>query len=201
MNSGIYKIFNIITKECYIGSTSNIKTRFRNHKSKLRYNKHSNNHLQNSWNKHKEESFEFIVLETCDRSILKTREQYYIDTVLPEYNKSKKADSYPDIKFNKESLIKLSNSKKNVLLSEVSKNIMKERWKSTRDKHPLCKLNSAIVNSLITEFNNGEDISVLASRYLVQRKTILGVLAGRSWKEFNFLVDQSKWNLIKRIRS
>jgi len=36
------------------------------HFSKLRCNKHVNQHLQNAWNKYGKESFEFEVLETVE---------------------------------------------------------------------------------------------------------------------------------------
>lgn len=62
---GIYRIRNKITRACYIGQSENIKTRFEKHKSTLKHNSHENPKLQNSYNKHKLENFEFAVLGFC----------------------------------------------------------------------------------------------------------------------------------------
>lgn len=79
INSGIYMILNIITNKCYVGSTKFFKTRRYQHFNELRKNKHYNEYLQRSWNKHREENFKFIVLERIeDISLLNEREIYWI---------------------------------------------------------------------------------------------------------------------------
>lgn len=75
---GIYCIENIIDNKRYIGQSVDIRQRFRNHKSNLRNNKHSNTHLQGAWNLYKEENFIFYVVEVCDKCDLDYKEQYYI---------------------------------------------------------------------------------------------------------------------------
>lgn len=57
----IYKITNNITKEKYVGQTTNFSRRKENHLSALRNNKHPNPKLQNSWNKYGEENFSWQV--------------------------------------------------------------------------------------------------------------------------------------------
>jgi len=61
MSSGIYLIENLQNNKKYIGSSKNIEQRFRAHKSLLNRNKHSNNHLQNAWNKYSNNSFSFSI--------------------------------------------------------------------------------------------------------------------------------------------
>ena len=84
--AGIYCIINIISKKKYIGSSINMYQRLLKHRSLLRKNKHQNRKLQNSWNKNLESSFDFYILEFCEISQLEIREQFYIDTLSPEYN-------------------------------------------------------------------------------------------------------------------
>lgn len=87
LKTGVYQIKNKINKKFYIGSTSGkFVTRYHSHRTKLRYNRHENTHLQNAWNKHGEKNFEFVVLEQCDIDKRFEREQYYIDKLNPEYN-------------------------------------------------------------------------------------------------------------------
>lgn len=87
---GIYCIENIVNHKKYIGQSVDIKTRFRNHKSELRHNKHKNEHLQSSWNTYGEDSFIFYVLEYCELASLDDLETYYIE----KYNARDKSYGY-----------------------------------------------------------------------------------------------------------
>lgn len=91
MNSGIYIIKNTITNKFYIGSSSNIKKRFKVHKRMLKTNIHHSIHLQRAFNKYGEKNFDFIILELTDD--LLNREQYHINTLLPDYNIAKNSKS------------------------------------------------------------------------------------------------------------
>jgi hypothetical protein len=88
MCSGIYKIENTINSKVYVGSSNNIKVRWRKHKALLRHNKHPNQHLQNAWNKYGEDVFIFSVVELCPINSLLNKEQHYIDLLKPEYNQT-----------------------------------------------------------------------------------------------------------------
>lgn len=82
--SGIYKITCITNNKVYIGQSTNIQERIKDHKRRLKNNKHDNSYLQNSWNKHGKENFKFEILEICENNfkILNEREIYWIN----EYN-------------------------------------------------------------------------------------------------------------------
>lgn len=96
---GIYQIRNIKTGKVYIGSSKNIENRFGEHVRNLKKNKHHSNKLQRSWNKTKDKkkTFVFEILEeVIDKSLLKEREQYYIDlkdAYKNGYNCSEKVDN------------------------------------------------------------------------------------------------------------
>lgn len=97
--SGIYQIRNIISDKKYIGSTNNFSNRFSSHKRNLRKNSHSNQHLQNAWNKHGEENFRFEIIELCDIENLLLLEQAHIDkcwTIGLLYNANQIADKPPN---------------------------------------------------------------------------------------------------------
>lgn len=98
LESGIYLIRNKKNKKSYIGSAVNIKGRWRTHRSGLKHNKHHNRFLQRSWNKYGEESFEFSVLEYCDKEELIAKEQNYLDKLNPEYNLSPTAKNCLGVK-------------------------------------------------------------------------------------------------------
>jgi len=106
---GVYKIKNLINNKCYIGSTSGfLKYRAITHRYNLRYNKHTNQHLQNAWNKYGENNFEFSLVELCNINECIIREQYHIDTLTPEYNIAKLAGSTLGYKHTDEAKKKIS---------------------------------------------------------------------------------------------
>lgn len=78
MGCGIYKIKNLVTDKIYIGSSVCVKTRLIRHKSMLRGNYYDNQHLQNSYNKHGEDSFIFEQIEECEKYLLVDRENFNI---------------------------------------------------------------------------------------------------------------------------
>lgn len=79
MTCGIYMILNKVNGKIYIGQALDIEgDRWKQHKSYLNGGYHVNKHLQRSWNKYDEESFEFGILLECEESQLNTYEQYYI---------------------------------------------------------------------------------------------------------------------------
>lgn len=83
---GIYMITNYISNKRYIGSSVNVGQRLWTHRSELRHQKHPNSHLQNAWNKYGEENFNYTILEKCTPENRFEREQYYVNTLKPEYN-------------------------------------------------------------------------------------------------------------------
>ena len=95
MNSGIYKILNKVNGKFYIGSAFDFNKRFREHRYHLNKQTHKNPYLQSAWLKYWEQSFEFIILEyvICDKEFLYIREQFWIDSLKPNYNLASKAGS------------------------------------------------------------------------------------------------------------
>lgn len=150
---GIYKIVNVINGKIYIGSASSkggLIKRWNEHKSSLKRNKHSNKHLQSAWNKYGEGSFIFEIIEIVENvEIILEREQFYLDTLLPEYNICKIAGNTLGVKLSEEhkkrisDIAKLRIGDKNPFYgkthSENNKKISSKRMKGkySGDKHPL----------------------------------------------------------------
>jgi group I intron endonuclease len=105
MNSGVYIITNMVTGDRYVGSSKNIRIRIQFHWSRLRHGKHHNRFMQRSWNKYGGNVFQYCILELteCTREALINREQYYINTLKPEFNANPTAATNFGIKHNKES--------------------------------------------------------------------------------------------------
>lgn len=85
----IYSIKNTQNGKKYIGSSKEPKVRIRKHKRLLSNDEHFNPHLQNSYNKYGEESFDFKIVEETNAETeeeLYDIEQKYIDKEDPGYN-------------------------------------------------------------------------------------------------------------------
>ena len=73
--SAVYIIRNAVNDKVYIGSAINPNRRWGQHKTDLRGSRHSNIHLQASWEKYGEAAFSFSILEeVVDLTQLTVRE-------------------------------------------------------------------------------------------------------------------------------
>lgn len=77
--SGIYLIKNNKNNKIYIGGTKNLHKRGMVHKYYLKKNTHPNKLLQNDYNLFGENAFEIELVEFCNKTDLKTKEQYWLD--------------------------------------------------------------------------------------------------------------------------
>lgn len=163
MISGIYKIINKINDKIYIGSSINLKRREREHINKLKKNIHNNPHLQNSWNKYGKENFKFEIIEVVeDEEKLIEREQYYLDTLNPEYNICEVAGSTLGFNHSKNSKEKMSKAARGRVLNEETRKKMSES--QTGRKHP------EEVKDKIAKGNKGKIISEESKRKMSKAK-------------------------------
>lgn len=87
MRSGIYSITNTTNGHIYIGSTSDMKRRWRAHRHRLNTGIHGNTHLQNAWKKYTSAAFVFEQLASCSVQDLMQVEQWFLDRLPAEsYN-------------------------------------------------------------------------------------------------------------------
>lgn len=138
MQSGIYKITNIIDGKIYIGSAVNITVRWRNHRNELNRNDHKNEYLQRAWNKYKEENFKFEIIEEVEKeNNLLEREQYWLDYTESfnrdkGYNLTPTAGSMLGYRFSEESKKKIGKSNKGKKRSEEFKQEVSKRFKGKK---------------------------------------------------------------------
>ena len=129
IQSGIYKIQNLITDEVYVGSSINLEKRKYEHFRLLKRNTHSNKHLQSSYNKHGERVFVFEMLKECEKDECIYWEQYFIDYLSPIYNINPIAGSSLNVKHTKETIEKIRKSKMGHFVSEETKEKISEKLK------------------------------------------------------------------------
>jgi group I intron endonuclease len=109
--SGVYRIRNKVNNHIYIGSSTDVYHRKRNHKAKLRLGTSDHTLLQEAVNEFGLNNFKFKVLLICDPDMLLYYEQACIDKFKPEYNMCPNAESSRGIKRSEEFRRKTSESK------------------------------------------------------------------------------------------
>jgi len=184
--SGIYKITNCVTEDCYIGSSIIIYNRVAVHKSYLNKKAHKNNHLQNSWNKYGKENFKFEAIEECEKEKLIEREQYYIDLLKPTFNIRIIAQSNLGRRVSDDVKIKISNGNKGKLISEETKKKIGESSKGRKhteeSKRKMSESKKGHIVSEITRNKLSE--SKKGNKYGLGNKSHLGKIPWNKGKKF-----------------
>ena len=83
---GVYQVINMLTGDCYIGSSKNVWLRMCNHKCHSKYLQCPNSKLYQAYQEYDKEAFMYRVLEECEPEELKKTEQKWIGIMKPTYN-------------------------------------------------------------------------------------------------------------------
>lgn len=129
MNSGVYWIVNRANNKRYLGSSGNLKNRWREHKSKLKRGCHDNYHLQSAWNIYGEEKFEFQIVAYMDADKALAFEDYLLKNYpnMFEYNIARDATApMRGREFSEEHRQKLSEAHSGKNCSEETRKKMSE---------------------------------------------------------------------------
>lgn len=107
--SGIYRWINQINGKSYVGSSVNLTERFTKYLnfSFLANKGASNMSINKALLKYGYANFSLQILEYCEKDMVRSREQYYLDLLVPEYNILKTAGSLLGFKHTEETIEKL----------------------------------------------------------------------------------------------
>lgn len=146
---GIYSITNILNGKKYIGSTAkSFITRFTQHISKLRLNKHHCSHLQYAWNKYGENTFVFAIEEIIDNvNDLLDKESEYIakyDSYHTGYNANPNPNTSPMFNVNSREKSSITHKQQwrnlqESMSAEDYQSFIKKRYASMYGKEPANK--------------------------------------------------------------
>ena len=178
--NGIYAIKHILTDRMYIGSSSNLSTRIRQHFSDLRCNRHANTYLQRSFNKHGEDEFEWTILELVDNDVvLLEREQQWINK-LGTTSRKKGYNIAIDTK----------SPMKGRKQSEKCKKAASERC---GEKSGMAKANNELINEIFNLHFSGHSQKQISQIVGLHHTNISYILKGKSWKHLRLCdaIDKS----------
>lgn len=192
---GIYKIVNKINNKIYIGSSKNFDSRFYNHVRSLRYGNHYNKYLQRAWNKYDENNFVFKLLLICEEFELLRYEQWFIDTLNPQYNTSMVAsggDYWTGRTHTKETKQKIGNTNRGKLSGKNNPMFGVAHTEEAKKKISIANSGEGCAHSKLTkhdvikirELYNEEGLlqRELARLYNVSCSTISSVITYTTWK-------------------
>lgn len=90
--SGVYVAYQISRHRIlYVGSSSDLRRRWKEHHCELEHNRHKNPHLQRLWNKYGLQDIQFLVIEETDRLV--EREEFWMSGLKPVCNIAAAADN------------------------------------------------------------------------------------------------------------
>lgn len=87
--SGVYRLRNIVTGECYVGSSADLCIREQCHMSCLKNRNHQSARLRKAAREYGRRNFVFEVLEYCPARFLEVREAEWIKKLRPALNGNK----------------------------------------------------------------------------------------------------------------
>lgn len=125
MTCGIYCIKNNINGKMYIGQSIVIEKRKQQHFAQLRHNNHDNTYLQNAFNKHGEDAFEFKIIKACKPRYLNRFEKLYIkiyDSYKNGYNLTEGGENPPTFKGENHPQYGCKHSQKERIIMSKSRN-------------------------------------------------------------------------------
>ena len=149
---GIYKITNTITGDFYIGSSKNVKERWRNHKKPSTWNKCPNNPMYLDMQKYGVDKFDFQVIAEVEIEKLKEAEQQFIEKLQPTYN-DRNANGWDIERYKK-----------------TQKEYQKEYYKSNKGKESHKESQKKYDNQLCSY--NGQTLTLNALRMRFKRQGI-----------------------------
>lgn len=109
---GIYSITCLFNNRQYVGSSLDIRCRWRHHRASLKKGNHKNRFLQRAWDKYGSKAFEFNVIELCLPNVRIAKELFWIKKFKPEFNLSILDLKKEGFTWSKETRVKMSQAAK-----------------------------------------------------------------------------------------
>ena len=156
----VYKITNTVTGDFYIGSSKDVKKRWRSHEWPSVWKKNPNKQLYQDMQKYGVDKFEFEIIAEVEEEKLKEKEQQFIEILKPTYNqmnaKGLNVEKYKETKkeYQKSDKGKESHKKANNKYKKSDKGKESNRKSCNKYNNQLCFYNgeTLTLNALSMRF-------------------------------------------------
>jgi len=188
--TGIYSITHVDSGRVYIGSATNIQSRWNYHRASFRTGKNCSPYLKNAWDKYGEDAFKFDIIEIVpDKNDLLKREQYWIDYYDAAnrergFNIAPKAGNLLGTKRSPEAIEKSAQKLRGQKRSDEFRQKISARMQGNRNgaDHSWCGvLAESDILPIFVAVAGGESIAHVAERYSVHKTTIKRVIKRETW--------------------
>lgn len=189
----------MVNGRIYIGSAINFPRRIGEHTNLLKRNKRHSKYLQNSWNKYGCDKFIFGLIEQVENpKNLISREQYWIDTLKPEYNICPTAGSRLGSKSTAETKAKIS---QNNAKYWKGKSIPEEVKKKMSESSIGCTHSDA-TKKKISESTSGENHPMYGMKHAVSSKIKMSKAKSKPIEQYTLdEVFIREWTSGKEVQS
>lgn len=177
--AGIYQIVNLVNGKSYVGSSVQVESRIFKHLAFLRRGEHPNAHLQAAFSKYGEQSFDYKLLEVCGKEVLLSREQFYLDSITPQYNICKVAGNTLGYKHEGAAKAKMS------VANQGNKRMLGKRHSEQTKK---------VIGALAAQRTHTEYAKLKISKALVGNSHTLGCKLSDSHKALVSAASLAMWN-------
>lgn len=201
MVCGIYMIKNKETGQIYIGQSKNVKSRYRGHKSSLKNNCHTNDHLQKSWNKYGESNFIFKIIENTDEQRLNERERFWIENycsnnkelgfnkdnggnqykIVSEETKMRISENHADVSGTNNPFYNKKHSQESIDKFRNHPNYIAYMDSIRGENHKGAKLTEKEVVEIKLMLRDGHSLTSLAKQFKVSISAIAHIKQNRNW--------------------
>ena len=173
---GIYSIKNLVNQKFYIGESVNVLKRLGRHKTNLKYNRHSNKHLQYAYNLYGRENFEFKIIEECSLEERFQREKYWVAYYDSFYNGYNMTPGGEDPRFFKD---------------DDGNILEKSSWlRSFTEKEAL---------DVVKRLKDGESVKHIADSYGVSTVPVTSIRNHQTWTKLTEGIDFSVYSLSREV--
>lgn len=189
--AGIYQWIHKESGKTYIGSAVDLYKRLRQYYSISRLSRNKNQYLSNALLSHGHSAFSLAILEYFDvsnlsleesKKLILEREQYYIDSLKPEYNILKIAGSSLGFIHSENSKVLMSEAHKGKFLSADTKALISVAIISlnrTGENHPFFgKTHSAETKALMSLTRSGENSAMYGRNHSAESKIKMSAAQG-----------------------
>ena len=183
---GVYRWINNLNGNTYIGSSINLSVRFYTYYS-LRSLAKSNRPMERALLKYGFSNFSLEILEYCNSEDLLKKEQYYLDTLKPEYNIAEIAGSILGYKHSEESLKKM----RNFILSDE---VLAKKKLATKNATIARSIPIIVKNIKTNEISEYVSLSAASNAIGVTKSAISQALINNTIIKKTYILERKEYN-------
>lgn len=166
--SGVYRWTNLTNGKSYIGSSVNLSRRLSQYYNINMLTKYrQNSHIHRAILKYGYSKFKLDILEYCDKKDTIKREQYYMDTIKPEYNILQYAGSNTGFVHSSESIEKIRMKKigRKHTIETLAKMMGRTHSEATKNKIKNILATEEVREKMVNAFSKRRGVKVSEETY------------------------------------